>query len=514
MRALRRLVNAGIVLFLVAALLLGAQLSGGAWAPESGDASKESGEGEICRIRMTYPIWEGISVITDLEEIQEEVNEISRKEIGVEVELIPVDVNDAKEDYLLWLGRGDTLDLMLIRDQDIHSYIDKGFLTSLSGHLERNAQSVWLLDKLMEGKLTGRTKQQGRIYGVANLTEQTGYGYGVWVSRALLEQLDYSYDPNHIYTLEELDEIFSGIKYLYPDSYPLGQITAGTQSTTAFYYMDVGDALGGDLSTGVVFDENDAVMNLFTTMEYYTLLSYLQQWYEAEYIYPDSVIYDAPITDLLRNQTVWTVPASSYPGTMELLMGQETDYVCLKTTEPRERSGYDGDFWTVPVTSRYPAEAVKFLDLIYSDQRVSYLLNYGISGEHYEISDQTNRLLTPVRDEKSRIQGFYNPFAGIGDTRNMYSFGNANIQAQRKAYNSGAKPAGARYAGFSYSSADVSRQTDAVKKVVETYVPILESGSADLRKNYPEFLKELREAGIDEILRDKQEQLDSWLRQP
>lgn len=57
----------------------------------------------------------------------------------------------------------------------------------------------------------------------------------------------------------------------------------------------------------------------------------------------------------------------------------------------------------------------------------------------------------------------------------------------------------------------MTRQTDAVEKVLETYLPVLESGAGDLEKDYAEFLDALEEAGINEILADKQRQLDEWL---
>ena len=63
---------------------------------------------------------------------------------------------------------------------------------------------------------------QGRIYGIACLSGQEANGYGLWISGSLLTESGFAYDPDHIYTLEELDLLFASLKERYPDSYPLG----------------------------------------------------------------------------------------------------------------------------------------------------------------------------------------------------------------------------------------------------------------------------------------------------
>ena len=93
----------------------------------------------------------------------------------------------------------------------------------------------------------------------------------------------------------------------------------------------------------------DAVINPFETLEYYGFLTYMRQWYEEGYIYPDSVIYDASVLELLKERRILTIPASSYPGTFSQIVGKETDYVCLRTTEVSRQSGVDG-YLTIPAT--------------------------------------------------------------------------------------------------------------------------------------------------------------------
>lgn len=467
----------------------------------------------VCRIRMTYPVYEGISDITDLDKIETAVNEIAAEKIGVEVELIPVDMDETEEKYLLWLSRGDILDLMLVRDQDITSYIDKGLLNPLNVYLKRNASYVYFRDEMLNGALTERTQQQGKTYGISNIPAEDAYGYGLWISAAVLDEAGIEYEEEHVYSLEEIDEALAKLKRLYPDSYPLGQITARKTHSTVSSYLEIGDALGADLLTGVVRNDSDVVENIFASEEYYEFLSYMKKWYDAGYIYPESVTYDASVLPLLEEKVILSFPAGSYPGTYDLIVGEETDYVCLRTTQVRKNdANMTADFWTVPSTSRYPEAAVQFLDLCFSDLRIAYLLNYGISGEHYEIYDMENQLAAPVLDIDGNSSGFYNPFARIGSNKSLCAMGTKENKEKGRVYCEQALESSGRYDGFVYSTADMSGKMDAVRKVIATYAPILESGSVNLDVNYQNFLAELDEAGIGAIIADKQEQLDAWLK--
>lgn len=510
MRSSKRFAQVAAVLVFLIVLCLAAFNFGD--GNDGTNHADDSAYRDVCRIRMTYPVYEGISDITDLDQIEAAVNEIAAEKIGVEVELVPVDMYKSEEDYLLWLCRGDVLDLMLVRNQDITSYIDKGLLNSLNVYLKRNASYVYFRDEMLDGALSRRTQQQGKTYGISNIAAEEAYGYGLWISAALLEEAGIEYQKEHVYTLEEIDTILARLKILYPDSYPLGQITARNTHSTVTDYMEIGDALGADMLTGVVRNDSDVVENIFATEEYYKFLSFMEKWYNAGYIYPDSVTYDASVLPLLEAKVCLSFPTYSSPKTFDLMVGKETDYVCLRTTEIHQNDANTAaDFWTVPATSRYPEAAVKFLDLCYSDLRVTYLLNYGINGEHYEIYDKENLLMAPILDAQGNTSGFYNPFARIGNSKALCGMGTKESKEEERVYCEQAIEGSGRYEGFGYSTSAMSGKIDAVRKVVATYAPILESGSVDLDVNYRNFLTELEKAGIKEIIADKQAQLDTWL---
>ena len=192
--------------------------------------------------------------------------------------------------------------------------------------------------------------------------------------------------------------------------------------------------------------------------------------------------------------------------------GEET--VCLRTTSINSGAQYSkAGFWTIPVTSSSPEAAMKFLNLMLSDERITNLLAWGIEGEHYVFVDREQGIIDyPEGIDSSNIT-YLNPLGLYGDKRKQYVLKSEDLREIQEAYSQEAldNPSGIR--GFIYSPSNVESQLDMLEAIVAQYVPILESGSVDLDVYYPAFLEALEKAGIDEVIADKQQQLDAWLAQ-
>ena len=68
-----------------------------------------------------------------------------------------------------------------------------------------------------------------------------------------------------------------------------------------------------------------------------------------------------------------------------------------------------------------------------------------------------------------------------------------------------------QYEGFVYDKTNVADKLVKVQEVVQEYIPVLESGSVDLELYYPEFINALNQAGMRDIIEDKQSQFDAYL---
>ena len=466
----------------------------------------------VTKIVMTYQTM-GSSHLEDLRKVEAAINEISIAQIGVAVEFRTINAVEAFTAYSSWISNGQTVDLMVLNYQDILGYISKGMLHPIDDLLDLYAPGIRQI--MAEGyPLTEGSVVDGKTYGAICVPQCAGSGGGLWIPKRYLEEVGFDFREKKIYSMDELDRLFMLLKGKYPDKYPLGQITSMEVSSTMSFYQKLGDTLGTGLSSGGIVEEGSyQVENIFATEQYYDFLQYLRKWYKLGYIYPEAATTNATKHELAQSGMILTYPLSSLPGIIgDDAFGEET--VCLRTTPVQSGAQYSkAGFWTIPVTSSSPEAAMKFLDLMLSDARITNLLAWGIEGEHYVFTDRERGIIDcPEGIDSSNIT-YMNPLGLYGDKRKQYVLKSEDLRELQEAYSQEAltNPIGIR--GFIYSPSNVESQLDMLETIVAKYVPVLESGSVDLDVYYPAFLDALKKAGIDAVIADKQQQLDAWLAQ-
>jgi putative aldouronate transport system substrate-binding protein len=100
----------------------------------------------------------------------------------------------------------------------------------------------------------------------------------------------------------------------------------------------------------------------------------------------------------------------------------------------------------------------------------------------------------------------------FGNTALQYSFKDsghkADYFAQRVKQNDSAELSKAF--GFSFDMSPVQSQYTAVSNVTSQYQRALECGSVDPAVELPNFIQKLKDAGVDEVIAEKQKQLNAW----
>lgn len=476
----------------------------GGQEPDSGSPVSEwAAPRETEQLVVTYQTLP-TSVLEDLELVTAAVNDIAREEIGVEIRFRLADASDAFTEYPLWISKNERVDLMVLEGQDIATYVSRGMLEPMDSLLEAYGGDIQGL--LAEGiSLTEGAVVKGSTYGVAPVSDLPGKGYGLWAPARLVRETGISYEADHIYTLEELTDFLARCKALYPESYPLGQITSGMNKSTYVWYDGRGLA-GGASDFGLLVKDGE-VVNIYETWEYRSFLEHMRQWYEAGYIYPDGAFTDAYPEELIESGLVLTYPGSSAPGyEMEALFGEEV--LCLRTTQVTMEGGSaSSGYWTIPVTSGNPEAAMAFLNLMYSDTRVANLIQYGIASRHYVVLDVESGRISYPYGVSRKTTGYYNPLGLYGDRRKLYTFDTARLIARKEAYLEEAMKNQNQSESFSFEAQEVNLELAAVRKVVEKYVPVLESGSVG-EEYYAEFLEEMGRAGMERIMEEAGRQLE------
>ncbi len=482
----------------------------GAFSCERTEEHRETETEESCeRIVVTYQTLYS-SRTEDLDLVVEKINALSREKIGVEIELLTVDAIEAPEKYSLWLTQGRRIDLMVLNYQDISTYVDQSMVLPLNDLLEVYGEQINQISEEWENLYSGTTINQN-IYGVEVVGEVRGDCKGLWIPKRYLEEADFHYEANHIYSFEELSVLFERLKKRYPEKYPLGQISSAYNFSSSMLYLSGANSLGSSLVTGILDKKSEVpeLMDYYESEQYKNWLDYIRQWYLAGYIYPEAATTSLAPEELLKAGIIMSIPQSGAPFMYtEEMVGEEM--VCLRlsaiTYSPR---GTTGAFWTIPPTAQEPEAAMKFLNLMYSDPEIVNLFSWGIEGVHYRKVGEDN-VVYPEGKNADTV-GYHNPMGLYGDQRLRYTYGMEDRKKLQRKFSEAAVSDGMEYAGFHFDTAVVASEMIQVQKVLERYLYVLESGSADIDTLYPEFVEKLKYAGIETIVSEKQRQLDAWL---
>ena len=475
-------------------------------APQSGDnASGDEGwTGEVDHIIVTY-LTLGVTP-ADLEAVQAAVNERTVKEIGVEVEFNPVSAFDAFALFPTWISTGERIDLMMPLLQDLRTYVDQGLVEPVDDLIAENAP--YLSQLIAEGQpIVSNNIIDGSAYAILSVPNMVGYNSAFIATKALVDEVadKWTYDPDKIYTYEELGELFKAIKEKHPEMYPCGVVSTGRTASEFVYATPIAfDTLAGSpYHSGVLMGaDSTTVVNLFETEEYKSYLEYLRAWNLAGYIHPDASTTDTSINAMQDSG----VSAGYFMAGAPIQAGED-DYIINMGEHFQCSAGMGG--WVIPTSAEEPEAAIRFVDLVWKDADLANLIQWGIEGTHYEMIDESIGLIGFPEGVDATTSTYYNTLGLWGDTRDVYIWNPSVTQADNDAYSAKCMANPTNGIGISYSSANVVNEITALSAVIAQYIPALESGSVDLDTYYPQFIQALKDAGIDTVIADKQAQFDA-----
>ena len=150
---------------------------------------------------------------------------------------------------------------------------------------------------------------------------------------------------------------------------------------------------------------------------------------------------------------------------------------------------------------------MKFLNLWISDPEVGTLISYGIEGKHYQLNENGLGAYPDGQDAQSCT---YHLGSGISNINRILwesenpDYAELLVESNRDAR----KSAGM---GFSFNTESVTNEITQLDNVCSKYQIGLECGALDPETALPEFIEELKGAGIDTVIEEKQRQLDAFL---
>lgn len=501
---MKRFFSSVLVLTLSAALLTGCGGNGGDNTKGSGgstgsnsDSVENNGNGAgEDSVVLKYYFLTASGATSDLPLIEEKLNEYIEPIIGATVDMTLINVGSYADQVGLMVRTGEPVDLVFGFQAEMLSYVSQGAVMPLDDLLAEYGQGI--IDAVGQDVLDS-CKQQGVLYSIPTLKDMAAGRVFIY-NQEVADEL--GLDFSNVKSEKDLTEIFEIVKEK-TDLVPFAGAGGGNKIWENWSWDTLGDQLGVLMDGGA----EPVVVNLFETDYYKELVTMTRDWYLNGYLISDYATSEDTWSARMINKTSFGAINANKPG--GLVEIENTVGYDLGQVEILEEFAMTGNVlntnWMIPTGSEHPEKAMQFLDLMYSDPYVSSLLINGIEGVHYTADE--DGFITTVPDS-----GYINshPWAqGNQFISKVYAGNDADVWEQQEEYNKNAKKSVAY--GFIFDSSNVTNEITACNNVVAKYRASLECGAVDPEVALPEFNAELKTAGIDTIIAEKQRQLDEWL---
>ncbi len=446
----------------------------------------------------------------DQEAVTNKLKEITRNKINVEADIMIINVSTYSQQLNVMMAGGEALDLFFLPfGTSVNSMITQNQLMPLNDLLASEGQAITesLGSLIQYGNLNGET------YAVP-FNGSKVYPAAIAMREDLLKK--YNLNLDDVKSYKDLAKIFDVIKQNEPGMVCIAPNNGNLLSSYALGdKIDKIDMLGD--SIGVLLG-NDSfnLVNLFETEEYKDLVYTLREWYKKGYILKDaatttesgSVMYNEGKVFSYFYIDVLDTIEKAYHHAGLTQQGQQTLVKALNKPVISSSVGFYSS--GISSQSKHPEAAMKWLNLMYKDAEAVNTLYWGVEGKNFVKEDDGTISFTP---EEAASRGYDLPFNWMfGNTALQYSFKDsghsADYFAQRVKQNDSAELSKAF--GFSFDMSPVQSQYTAVTNVVSQYQRALECGSVDPAVELPNFIKKLKDAGVEEVIAEKQKQLNAW----
>lgn len=438
--------------------------------------------------------------------VNEKLNEYLKDKINAEVHLNIISMGSYGQQVNLMMSSTEQVDLMMSTGALTTMLSAQGALTPLDQLLPEYGQGI--VDT-MGMDVINACMYNGEVFAVPT-NRDLARSLGFFYRKDFNEQ--YELGLENATNLEELEASFAKLKEVNPDLTP---VSSGVSDLGMELYNEAWDDLGQngtDYGALENYGEELTVVNKYTSDAYKEMINMAYDWYGKGYIYNETDTTTTSGVDLFKTNKYLGFFANWNPSSnnaQSQAMGTDMGFVQL--LEPMMSTAtIQSATWTIPHNAKYPERAMQFLNLMYTDPTVFNLLAFGVEGENYVIVDEEKGIIDYPEGMDATTKTYDNTLDWMWGNMMIGYTWNGNdpeLHEQMTAFNNSARKSKAL--GFVWDSSNVENQMTACSNVASRYVKGLQCGKLD-PSTLDEFNKELEAAGINDIIADKQEQLDAW----
>jgi len=501
----RNIAVLAVICSMLATIMSACGSSGGkASSSPSTDASASGGASNLKPYEITMAFITVGSQTQGIPAVQEAISKITKEKINATVKLVPISYGTWAQQMNLMMAGDEKLDLLVSGMGTYNAQVAQGQLIPLDDLLDSSGKGI---TETFSPEILKATYINGKIYGVPS-NRDLAADYGFVMRKDLVDK--YAIDLTQIKTIDDLDPIFQKIRDNEPNVTPLVSYVPGSTPADSIYPM-MYDYLDDKLGVLPDHDNGLKIVNLFESENYQKVIHSIRRWYLAGFIRKDEATSKDNATDLIKAGRAFGFFTSLKPGyEQQATRAAGTEMVSVRLSQPITTTKNITNFmWSIAKNSKDPQRAMMFLNLMYTDKDIINLLDWGIEGEDYvKVSD--NVIDYPPGKTAADVAYGLNLGWLFGNQflSHVFKTDSPDIWQQMDAFNKGSKKSKAL--GFTFDVLKVKTETAAVANVMNQYRLGLETGTLDPDKTFPQLNKDLKDAGIDKVIAEKQRQLDEW----
>lgn len=462
---------------------------------------------EEATVRFTFYRY---AVPTDeaIKDVSDALTALALEKFNTRVELDIVGRSDYAEHINLALAGGEDIDWFQFGNcgMTLPSMYDSDQILPLNDYITEDSA---LYSYLTDGDLA-TCSVNGNIVGIPAV-KNMALSAAVFFRADVIDELGLKDQVRNATNLDDIEVILAALKEAYPEKYPfclnVGKINY------KFFVDELGDStyLSGVLENPM---EGTTVKDIHETDLYREFCERMHTWYENGWIDPDYETSSNTVNALIQNGESFACFSSN---NIDQANASEEDKLANEASQGWTCQLYQAAVspffstsamvnnhgWAMAYTCKNPERAMEIYEWLFSDPEASTLITEGIEGEHYTLDDNGLAVWSP--DSSYERLNWNGPNGFIA----LCSAAEGNINELVIKANAEAQPSIGK--GFVFDSSPIATQIAAITNVNAKYGKGLEGGALDPAEYIPKFVEELKAAGIDEVIAEKQRQFDEWL---
>ncbi|AZN43154.1 ABC transporter substrate-binding protein [Paenibacillus albus] len=456
------------------------------------------------------------SPVKDMDRVMDAANKIIKEKINATLKLVVTDWSTYPQKLNLMISSGEPFDIAFTGSWGDLNYFQnssKGAFADITDLLDKYAPTT--KSRVPDAVWNG-VKVNGKIYGAVNYQVWGMAGArGIQLRKDLVDK--YNFDWKSVKKWDDLTPFFAEVKKGDPGVIPMeaGQLFSGQP---VYYNMDaVGDnAVPGWVNYG---DTDIKVFNQYETPEFKAYLKTMRDWYKNGFVRKDAATLKDSTPDRKAGKEAG-IYAQNYPDNIDMPELEGTNPMSMSApsvpayikrfTEPFISSNTPSTaVLAIGANSEHKEKAMQLIELLNTDDELFHLIAFGQPDVDYKkIGDKQFELIP------DKYNFNYSEWE-IGQSYGRMLWDKSTDLVKND------KMLGMIYAadktamvspimGFVFDTTSVKTQIANVNSVTAELLKGLEVGAIDPDKYLDTFLKKLKDAGADDIIAEKQKQIDAW----